>query len=65
VTLPVIAPSLGGVDTLLTRPARTSHRGLTDEERRRIGITDGLVRMSVGVEASEDRIDDLQQALED
>ncbi len=64
VTLPVIAVSLGGTDTLLTRPARTSHRGLSDEQRRRIGITDGLVRMSVGVEASEDLIDDLQQALE-
>jgi len=64
VTLPVIAVSLGGTDTLLTRPARTSHRGLSDEARRRIGITDGLVRMSVGVEASEDLIDDLQQALE-
>jgi cystathionine beta-lyase/cystathionine gamma-synthase len=64
VTLPVIAPSLGGTDTLLTRPARTSHRGLSDEERRRIGITDGLVRMSVGIEASEDLIDDLTQALE-
>lgn len=64
VTLPVIAPSLGGVDTLLTRPARTSHRGLSEEERKRIGITEGLVRMSIGVEASEDLIDDLQQALE-
>ena len=65
VKLPVIAPSLGGVDSLLTRPAKTSHRLLSPEERLRIGITDGLVRMSVGIEASEDLIDDLGRALED
>jgi len=64
VTLPRVAPSLGGVDSLMTRPAQTSHRGLTPEERRKTGITDGLVRMSVGVEAADDLIDDLQQALE-
>jgi cystathionine beta-lyase/cystathionine gamma-synthase len=64
VTLPVIAPSLGGVDTLLTRPAKTSHRLLSAEERQRIGVTDGLVRLSVGIEATDDLIDDLQQALE-
>lgn len=65
VTLPVIAPSLGGVDTLLTRPAATSHRGLSPEERERIGIRDGLVRMSVGIEATEDLVDDLGRALEE
>jgi cystathionine beta-lyase/cystathionine gamma-synthase len=65
VQLPVIAPSLGGLDTLLTRPARTSHRLLSVEERRRIGITDGLVRMSVGIEATDDLIDDLGRALGD
>ena len=64
VELPVIAPSLGGVDTLLTRPATTSHKGLTVEERRRIGVSDGLIRMSVGIEASEDLVDDLGRALE-
>jgi len=64
VTLPVIAPSLGGIDTLLTRPAKTSHRLLTVAERQRIGVTDGLVRMSVGIEAADDLIDDFQQALE-
>lgn len=64
VELPVIAPSLGGVDSLLTRPATTSHKGLTAEERRRLGLSDGLVRMSVGIEASEDLIDDLGRALE-
>jgi cystathionine beta-lyase/cystathionine gamma-synthase len=64
VELPIIAPSLGGVDTLFTRPALTSHRGLTAEERARAGIGDGLVRMSVGIEATEDLIDDLSRALE-
>jgi cystathionine beta-lyase/cystathionine gamma-synthase len=64
VELPVIAPSLGGVDSLLTRPATTSHKGLTAEERRRLGLSDGLIRMSVGIEASEDLIDDLGRALE-
>jgi cystathionine beta-lyase/cystathionine gamma-synthase len=65
VELPVIAPSLGGVETLLTRPVTTSHKGLTPEERARLGLSDGLVRMSVGIEASEDLIDDLNRALED
>jgi cystathionine beta-lyase/cystathionine gamma-synthase len=64
VELPVIAPSLGGVDSLLTRPATTSHKGLTAEERARLGLRDGLVRMSVGIEATEDLIDDLGSALE-
>jgi cystathionine beta-lyase/cystathionine gamma-synthase len=64
VKLPVIAPSLGGVDTLMTIPARTSHRLLTPEERARIGIGDGLVRMSVGIEATDDLIEDLGSALE-
>lgn len=63
VTLPLIAPSLGGVTSLLTRPAMTSHRLLDPKERRRIGVTDELVRMSVGIEATEDLIDDLQGAL--
>ena len=64
VELPVIAPSLGGVDSLMTLPALTSHRLLSPQERARIGIGDGLVRMSVGIEATDDLIEDLQQALE-
>jgi cystathionine beta-lyase/cystathionine gamma-synthase len=64
VTLPVIAPSLGGVESLMTRPVTTSHKGLTPEERERIGISDSLIRMSVGVEATEDLIDDLARALD-
>jgi cystathionine beta-lyase/cystathionine gamma-synthase len=62
-TLPVIAPSLGGVETLITRPATTSHVGLSPEDRRRLGISDGLIRVSVGIEATEDLIDDFEQAL--
>jgi cystathionine beta-lyase/cystathionine gamma-synthase len=61
-TLPVIAPSLGGIETLLTRPATTSHLGMSPEDRRKIGITDGLIRMSVGIEATEDIIEDFEQA---
>ncbi len=62
--LPVIAPSLGGVETLLTRPAITSHSGLTLAERRRVGISDTLIRVSVGIEHREELIADIQQALE-
>jgi cystathionine beta-lyase/cystathionine gamma-synthase len=62
-TLPIIAPSLGGIETLLTRPATTSHAGMSPQDRRRVGITDGLVRMSVGIEATEDIIDDFERAL--
>jgi cystathionine beta-lyase/cystathionine gamma-synthase len=62
-TLPAIAPSLGGVETLLTRPAATSHAGLTREERLRLGISDTLIRMSVGIEATEDIVEDLARAL--
>jgi cystathionine beta-lyase/cystathionine gamma-synthase len=63
VTIPIIAPSLGGPETLLTRPALTSHAGLSAEERRAMGINDGLVRMSIGLEATEDLIEDLKAAL--
>ena len=62
--LPVIAPSLGGVETLLTRPATTSHSGLSPEERKEMGISDGLVRVSVGIENTGDLIEDFRQALE-
>jgi cystathionine beta-lyase/cystathionine gamma-synthase len=63
VRLPLIAPSLGGVTSLLTRPAITSHRLLDPAERRRIGVSDELIRMSVGIEATDDLIDDLREAL--
>lgn len=62
-TLPVIAPSLGGVQTLLTRPAITSHTGMARGDRLGLGISDNLIRMSVGIEATEDILEDLDQAL--
>ena len=61
--LPIIAPSLGGVETLLTRPATTSHSGMSIEDRRRLGITDSLIRVSTGIESTEDIIEDFDQAL--
>jgi cystathionine beta-lyase/cystathionine gamma-synthase len=64
VRLPQVAPSLGGVDSLITRPALTSHVGLSPQERERAGIPDGLVRLSVGLEDTEDLIADLAQALD-
>jgi len=57
------ALSLGGVETLVTVPSRTSHRTLAPEERQRAGISDGLVRVSVGIEDIDDLIYDFDQAL--
>jgi cystathionine beta-lyase/cystathionine gamma-synthase len=64
VTIPITAPSLGGVESLVTIPATTSHAGMTREDRLKLGIVDGLIRFSVGIEATEDLIEDLKQALE-
>jgi cystathionine beta-lyase/cystathionine gamma-synthase len=64
VRIPTVAPSLGGVHSLLTRPATTSHAGLSRDERLQRGIRDGLLRLSVGIESTEDLIEDLRQALE-
>ncbi len=61
--IPIVAPSLGGVETLLTRPAVTSHAGMSSESRHRLGISDHLIRMSVGIEATEELIEDFSQAL--
>lgn len=59
----VRAVSVGTVDTLLSHPASMSHSGMIREDRLKSGITDGLIRMSVGLEASEDILHDLEQAL--
>ncbi len=59
-----IAPSLGGVESLVTQPITTTHHGLDPAERARRGITDGMVRLSVGLEDVEDLWADLKQALE-
>ena len=64
VTIPIIAPSLGGVETLIEQPALMSYYELSTEERHALGIKDNLVRLSVGVEDAEDLIADLAQALE-
>lgn len=58
-----LAESLGGVETLISHPATMTHAIVPPEERRRLGITDGLVRISVGIEDVEDIITDLDQAL--
>jgi cystathionine beta-lyase/cystathionine gamma-synthase len=58
-----LAESLGGVETLISHPATMTHASVPAEERQRIGITDGLVRISVGIEDVEDIIADLDQAL--
>ena len=63
VQLPKVAPSLGGVESLITRPATTSHAGMSPEARAAAGVTDSLIRLSVGIEAPEDLIEDLSQAL--
>ena len=62
--LPLIAPSLGGVETLVTLPATTTHVGIPREERQRLGISDSLIRISIGIEATEDLINDFRQALD-
>jgi cystathionine gamma-lyase/homocysteine desulfhydrase len=59
-----LAGSLGGVEGLVTIPAATSHRRMPREEREKLGITEGLIRLSVGIEDLEDVLEDLRQALE-
>jgi len=61
--LPISAPSLGGVETLITRPSTTSHSGMSREDRLRLGIGDDLIRLSLGIESADDLIADLEQAL--
>lgn len=58
-----VASSLGGVESLASSPRETSHRRFTDEERRALGIPDGLVRLSVGVEDPADLVRDVEEAL--
>jgi len=55
--------SLGEVDTIVSHPASSSHAGMSSEERVRVGIPDGLLRLSVGIEDVDDLIGDLEQAL--
>jgi cystathionine beta-lyase/cystathionine gamma-synthase len=62
--IPYVAPSLGGVETLVTRPAATSHAGMTPDDRERLGITDDLIRVSCGIESAGDLIGDFAEALD-
>ena len=62
--IPRIAPSLGGVESLIEQPAMMSYHGLTTAERLQVGIKDSLVRYAVGIEDADDIIADLEQALE-
>jgi cystathionine beta-lyase/cystathionine gamma-synthase len=59
-----LAESLGGVESLICHPASMTHASVPAEERRRIGLSDGLVRLAVGIEDAEDLIADLARALE-
>ena len=61
--IPYIAPSLGGVETLIEQPALMSYFEMTAEDRSAIGIADQLVRLSLGVEDADDLVADLEQAL--
>jgi len=62
-SLPYLAPSLGGVETLVSHPATVSYYDLSPEERLSIGITDQLVRYAVGIEDAQELVDDIEQAL--
>ena len=55
--------SLGTCDTLLCHPASMTHAGVPKEQREKFGITDGLIRMSIGMENASDILNDLEQAL--
>ena len=61
--IPYIAPSLGGVETLIEQPALMSYYEMSSEDRAALGISDQLIRLSLGVEDAEDLIADLDQAL--
>jgi cystathionine gamma-lyase/cystathionine beta-lyase/cystathionine gamma-lyase/homocysteine desulfhydrase len=63
VRLCTLGESLGGVETLISHPATMTHASVPEPERNRLGITDGLVRISVGIEDAEDIMADLDQAL--
>ena len=63
VRIPIHAASLGGVETLVVRPSRSSHLGVDADGRRLLGITDRLIRVSVGVEDPADLLEDFERAL--
>jgi cystathionine gamma-lyase len=57
-----VAESLGGVESLIELPAIMTHASVPPEERQKIGLTDGLIRISVGIENCDDLLEDLQEA---
>ena len=59
-----LATSLGGVESLVSIPVLTSHAMISAEQREKMGVTEQMVRLSVGIESAEDLIADLEQALE-
>ncbi|MBL7809026.1 MAG: PLP-dependent transferase, partial [Saprospiraceae bacterium] len=58
-----LAESLGGVESLIGHPASMTHASIPREERLKVGLTDSLIRLSIGVEDAEDLIADLNQAI--
>jgi cystathionine beta-lyase/cystathionine gamma-synthase len=61
--IPMHAASLGGAESLIVRPSRSSHLGMPEQDRERLGITDNLIRVSVGIENIDELIEDFDQAL--
>jgi cystathionine beta-lyase/cystathionine gamma-synthase len=59
-----LAPSLGGVESLVCIPVLTSHLTVPDDERRKMGVTEQMIRLSVGIESADDLIKDLEHALQ-
>jgi len=59
-----VAESLGGVESLIEHPASMTHASIPKEERKRVGVTDSLIRLSIGLEDCEDLIADLSSALD-
>ncbi len=64
VKLALLAVSLGGIETLIQHPASMTHSKMSPEARHQAGISDGLIRLSVGIEEAEDIVADLSQALD-
>ena len=59
-----LAESLGGVESLICHPAKMTHASLSSEKRKSLGISDGLLRLSIGVEDVDDLISDLDEGLQ-
>jgi cystathionine beta-lyase/cystathionine gamma-synthase len=59
-----LATSLGGVESLVSIPVLTSHAMISAEQRQKMGVTEQMVRLSVGIESAEDLIEDLERALQ-